>query len=246
MTENTKNIESEKVLKLGIIPAEDIKVPEIVPLKLSFGSGRNDISGRNPIWERIYKMRVEKMKNVGQFPNELIPLVGVGRYQFKRMMIEGPEIPKILDKIVEVGEGKLFEKDIEIFRYTNQIVVIRVKINELNGYLNIFELEDIDHDFKKLFVVTLETGLSVPVGYDLKEVRKEIIGTIRDVGLGASKKSNIFTPIFYTIKEINDTTTDNIDNADNIVTIIPEFLQKIKAFEDKIRYPTFCVDTIPL
>lgn len=240
MTENEKienrKMENEKIADLNIsmeISKSECKEYNDKKFKEEFSK----VSERNSIWERIYKMRVEKMKNVSQFPNEMIPFIG--KYQFKRMMIECPETSKILDKIVEVGEGKLFEKDIEIFRYTNQIVVIRAKIERLNGYINIFELEDIDHDFKKLFVITLETGLSVPAGYDLKEVRKEILGTTKNVGIGASKKSNIFTPIFYAIKEMNGT---NIDNIDDIVTVIPEFLQKIKVFEDKIRYPTFCVD----
>lgn len=240
MTENEKienrKTENEKIADLNIsmeIGKSECKEYNDKKFKEEFSKSFR----KNPIWERIYKMRVEKMKNVSQFPNEMIPFIG--KYQFKRMMIERPETSKVLDKIVEVGEGKLFEKDIEIFRYTNQIVVIRAKIERLNGYINIFELEDIDQDFKKLFVITLETGLSVPAGYDLKEVRKEIIGTAKDVGLVTSKKSNIFTPIFYVIKEMNGT---NVDNIDDIVTVIPEFLQKIKLFEDKIRYPTFCVD----
>lgn len=189
----------------------------------------------HPIWKKTENMDVVRLKNSSSFPDHLIPIAG--NYMFGRFHMESDKCLKIIDKILEIGAGKLSEKDIVIYRYNREIVAIRVKINELNGYLNIFEMERNDYT-DRLFCISLNTGLSIPIGYDLKEIKSKILVTVDEAGLEVSGKSNIFTPTLYVIK---DMTADT--KIDDILTMIPDFVQKIKVFEDIIRYPTFFVDT---
>jgi len=198
----------------------------------------------HPIWKKTENMDVVRLKKLGQFPEELIPITG--NYSFSRFNMENDKTLKIIDKILEIGTGKLSEKDINIYRYNHQIVAIRVKINELNGYLNIFGIECISGYIDNIFpnvkhdifsCVSFNTGLSIPMGYDLKEIKSKILIVANKAGLDVSGKSNIFTPTLYIIKDV---TKDA--EVDNILTMIPDFIQKIKVFEDMIPYPTFFVD----